>query len=318
MAGTSLSVRCYLRLNRLFGQPVVVERATYDRGDRIYRERTVPWLEELASELPHAARCLVIGCGAGDEVAWFARRCRKVAATEIHAGAAAAAAARFAHLDHVDVRLVSPEDPLPFEDGSFDIVFLHDVAEHLVDVESALRDYHRVLAPGGSLVNWFSPLFYSPYGAHLQDALKIPWGHLLFGFRTIREVRNLYYPGVSAARDWNEFGLNRLTERRYRRIIRRLGFEDRRYEVITSRKLPLVAAVPLVRNLFILEVRHLARRAPRQPIEVPASPRPGALPAESLAHGPGLAYVARRVGQAIARLHLRREESPGSGGQGAR
>jgi hypothetical protein len=49
--------------------------------------------------------------------------------------------------------------------------------------------------PDKFLINAFAPLFYSPYGAHLQDALKMPWGHLVFGLRAVLEVRNRYYPG---------------------------------------------------------------------------------------------------------------------------
>jgi ubiquinone/menaquinone biosynthesis C-methylase UbiE len=41
---------------------------------------------------------------------------------------------------------------LPFEDGSFEIVFGHAVLHHLPDLEGAFREFRRVLAPGGTLV----------------------------------------------------------------------------------------------------------------------------------------------------------------------
>jgi ubiquinone/menaquinone biosynthesis C-methylase UbiE len=40
---------------------------------------------------------------------------------------------------------------LPFEDGSFDLVFGHAVLHHLPDVNAAFAEFHRVLAPGGTL-----------------------------------------------------------------------------------------------------------------------------------------------------------------------
>ena len=40
---------------------------------------------------------------------------------------------------------------LPFEDGSFDLVFGHAVLHHLPDLERAFAEFHRVLRPGGTL-----------------------------------------------------------------------------------------------------------------------------------------------------------------------
>ena len=40
---------------------------------------------------------------------------------------------------------------LPFEDGSFDLVFGHAVLHHLPDLPAALAEFRRVLRPGGTL-----------------------------------------------------------------------------------------------------------------------------------------------------------------------
>jgi 2-polyprenyl-6-hydroxyphenyl methylase/3-demethylubiquinone-9 3-methyltransferase len=39
--------------------------------------------------------------------------------------------------------------PLPFADGSFDVVVSSEVIEHVFDVDGYLREIHRVLKPGG-------------------------------------------------------------------------------------------------------------------------------------------------------------------------
>jgi SAM-dependent methyltransferase len=46
------------------------------------------------------------------------------------------------------------EGPLPFRTGSFDVVAMLAVLEHVVEdrLERVLDDVHRVLAPGGTLV----------------------------------------------------------------------------------------------------------------------------------------------------------------------
>jgi len=42
-------------------------------------------------------------------------------------------------------------EALPFEDGSFDLVMGHAVLHHLPGLDNALSEFHRVLAPGGTL-----------------------------------------------------------------------------------------------------------------------------------------------------------------------
>lgn len=42
--------------------------------------------------------------------------------------------------------------PWPFEDGSFDLVFLNHALEHVGDVVAVMNEIHRVLRPGGRAV----------------------------------------------------------------------------------------------------------------------------------------------------------------------
>lgn len=51
------------------------------------------------------------------------------------------------HCIHADIR-----SRLPLEDGIFDQVVMLAVLEHLAQPESVLREAHRILAPGGSLI----------------------------------------------------------------------------------------------------------------------------------------------------------------------
>lgn len=73
------------------------------------------------------------------------------------------AAAKEAYPD-IDFR-VDSDDHIPFEDGSFDGVFMNEVFEHVADERRTLREIHRVLKPGGHLIV-ISPNRGFPFEAH--------------------------------------------------------------------------------------------------------------------------------------------------------
>jgi SAM-dependent methyltransferase len=41
---------------------------------------------------------------------------------------------------------------LPFDDGSFDVIFARAVLHHIADLPAAMREFHRVLRPGGVFI----------------------------------------------------------------------------------------------------------------------------------------------------------------------
>ena len=49
---------------------------------------------------------------------------------------------------------------LPFEDGSFDLVFGHAVLHHLPDLDAAFREFRRMLRPGGVVAFCGEPSYY--------------------------------------------------------------------------------------------------------------------------------------------------------------
>ena len=66
-------------------------------------------------------------------------------------------------------------EALPFEDASFDLVFGHAVLHHIPDLERALAEFARVLAPGGTIVFAGEP---SRYGDRLAGVPKRAAGAL--------------------------------------------------------------------------------------------------------------------------------------------
>jgi SAM-dependent methyltransferase len=103
-------------------------------------------LRRFVHSLGHVERALDLGCGDG-------RLTRELDAAELTAGdvspVALARAAR--RLPGARVAELEPDAPLPFEDGSFDLVLCAETIEHVRDVQLFLSEIRRVLRPGGTL-----------------------------------------------------------------------------------------------------------------------------------------------------------------------
>ena len=65
---------------------------------------------------------------------------------------------------------------LPFEDASFDVVYAHQVLQHVARPVEALREMHRVLAPGGLLAVRdadYATMVHAPHDARLDRWLQL-------------------------------------------------------------------------------------------------------------------------------------------------
>jgi methionine biosynthesis protein MetW len=96
-----------------------------------------------------AGRLLDCGCGNGEFTARLARRAQvsECYGVECVDARIAEAAARGVIVTKADLN-----DPLPYEDGFFDIVHANQIIEHLSSTDSFLREVERVLRPDGYAV----------------------------------------------------------------------------------------------------------------------------------------------------------------------
>lgn len=108
----------------------------------------------LLTHLTPGMRLLDIGCGPGSITIGLARYVAPAATVGIDRSVDALTAARTAAADQ-RVGNVSFERAdvyeLPFEDASFDVVYGHQILQHLAEPTAALAEAHRVLKPGGYL-----------------------------------------------------------------------------------------------------------------------------------------------------------------------
>ena len=113
---------------------------------------------EIGREPGRPWRVLDLGCGVGDSVDAFRARDPQVEWVGIDVPGSPEARER----TRTDARFETFDGiALPFEDGSFDLVFCKQVLEHVRHPEPLLSEVARVLAPGGFFAGSTSQL--EPY-----------------------------------------------------------------------------------------------------------------------------------------------------------
>jgi len=173
------------------------------------------------------ARVLDIGCGDAGVLIAFAERGAACAGIELDEKSLERGRVRAEeHGVEVDLRRGIAEE-LPWGDGSFDLVILDNVLEHVTDREKTLREIHRVLRPGGLLYQ-VTPKPFSAYSLwndphyDLAGLVLMPRSMQIWYFEKLRGGgEGTYDVGVIPTR-W-----------RIRKMLRAAGFS----EVVSPREL---------------------------------------------------------------------------------
>jgi SAM-dependent methyltransferase len=149
--GSGSAKRCSMSLNnRLYDEPGLA--AAYDAvsAENICNaEYERPAIRALLGEV-RGLRVLDAGCAAGDHAAWIAENGGAVSALDVSAAMVERTKQRLG----ADARVLRADlaERLPFDDSAFDLVLSSMALHYLPSWEGTLREFVRVLVPGGRLV----------------------------------------------------------------------------------------------------------------------------------------------------------------------
>jgi len=180
----------------------VGSRGFFDDLDQYHFEKLHHLLRLIPFDEYAARRVLEVGCGAGVDLARFARGGAFVTGVDIAPEAIELARANFAQQGLRGTFSVEDGEHLPFEDASFDLVFAHGVVQYTASPQRLVDECRRVLTPGGlaifqvyNRVSWLNALSkLMNVGLEHEDApvlLKFSLAelrHLMRGFEDVRIV----------------------------------------------------------------------------------------------------------------------------------
>jgi SAM-dependent methyltransferase len=116
-----------------------------------------------------------------------------------------------------------------------DYIVSIDSFEHFRNPAGILARMAKLLRPEGEVLAAFGPTWYHPLGGHLFSIF--PWCHLLFSQDALIRWRSNFHPDGATRFTNTDGGLNRMTIRRFERLIAASPFEVALLELRPIRKL---------------------------------------------------------------------------------
>lgn len=104
------------------------------------------WIAQQASSIPTGAKVLDVGAGSAPYRALFAHCDYQTQDFAQLKGE------QLRHGQYARIDFVSQAHAVPVPDGSFDVIVCTEVIEHVPDPMAVVREFGRILAPGGRLI----------------------------------------------------------------------------------------------------------------------------------------------------------------------
>jgi ubiquinone/menaquinone biosynthesis C-methylase UbiE len=269
-----LRSKILLALNKLFPAPVHPfnlqneGKKSYGRWQYENGEKTIKfYLKNFSAKDMFLSKTVVdVGCGAAGKSLYYAfmgaLHVYGIEILEKYRTEAEALAKELGLQDKFSF-VAADSAAIPFPDNFADTVIVNDAMEHVSNPEKTIQEILRILKKGGKAFINFPP-YYHPMGAHLTDAIYIPWVHLLFpekvlieSYRTLTENlpdgEDRINFRISKREDGSEYFsyINKMTIKRFRFLLEKLSITPLYYheEPLRSIIAPL-SKLPVFNELF--------------------------------------------------------------------
>ena len=153
----------------------VGSRGFFDDLDQYHFEKLHHLLRLVAFDGYRGRSVLEVGCGAGVDLARFAKGGAQVTGVDLSSSAIDLARANFAQQGLEGRFDVADGERLPFPNNSFDLVFAHGVVQYTANPQQLVEECHRVLKPGGEAV--FQVYNRISWLNALSKLMKVPLEH---------------------------------------------------------------------------------------------------------------------------------------------
>ena len=130
----------------------VGSRGFFDDLDQYHFEKLHHLLRLVDFDGYRGRSVLEVGCGAGVDLARFAKGGADVTGVDLASSAIELARANFVQQGLLGRFEVADGEHLPFPDNTFDLVYAHGVVQYTPDPRQLVTECHRVLKPGGRAV----------------------------------------------------------------------------------------------------------------------------------------------------------------------
>ncbi len=219
---------------------------------------------------------LDIGCGAAGKTIYYASMgVERIVGVEIlgkYRDEAEQLARKYGMEDKFEF-VCADASKTPFEDETFDTIIMNDAMEHVDEPEKVLEECYRILKKNGRLYLNFPP-YNHPYGAHLSDAIGMPWVHVFFSEKTLIETYKELVKDLPDGKERIEFRIgkradgteyfsyiNKMTIKRAKTILQNSSFNVEYYSEEPLRNIfRYPARIPVLKEFLVKMVVCVLRK----------------------------------------------------------